>query len=612
MATARPLVEPPSSSLTYAATAAPSPRPIPIVYIAAEKRVTVQSTPTSAGPTATHTLPPTWEALWRAQWQTGPRERFGSGLEPRKAGSQRAMDQGAIAGSVIGAFLAVGLLAFCLWPFIARHIKRRRDARGHTANAETGVRPSSLEAGQAAEWDGCRGLSTDSFKGNDPQDRGGALVGLTEEPGPEPPDGSNVVPRQGVSLQQATSGADGSELRDGWAGCGIAVQGDQHAMREQSFPPTGLLPPFYGEFYPQSPSDNHAGILQGTSADYYSPEIPSEAFGMFTEPQDDVPAERLPSRGSSLRFMIKQMLPQKDSRRRTLSSHADVEATYDNATSGLSSLRGPVVLHSVLPNEEPSVPAIDTSQTQASWQHRCSRLSSTNRASPTANATSALRIVDGFSPSPPIPSSPAPGTINPMQIMPASTLSERYHQIEQELYSQALRFPLSLPSEQPLPIQYAPIITSPSPSLGPPSQEEAKASRSDQSSQKSPTAAELVEKEDVAMTDAPFHALLSPRPAPDSVRRPSRYVSEGSAQLPGPASTVPSTHSTSSTQLGTSSPESMGSSDFRTSTSPQTGLDVPSLGDAGFHCDEPRCNQVFDQPHKLKYVSLVRMCFSPC
>jgi hypothetical protein len=204
------------------------------------------------------------------------------------------------------------------------------------------------------------------------------------------------------------------------------------------------------------------------------------------------------------------------------------------------------------------------------------------------------------SPSP--PSHPAPGTVNPMQIMPASTQSERYYQTEQELYISTQEPSVSpepvLPEVRVPQIQYASIITSPSPSPGPSMQPAHSTHPSMSSHLQLPEVHEPLESDDVVMNDAPSQSHLSPMPSVEHGRRPS-YTSERSTPLPGTASTVPSSQNTPSTQLDTPSPDSGGSSDFRNSASPQMGSAVPS-GTGGYRCDEPGCTQVFDQPHKLK------------
>lgn len=101
------------------------------------------------------------------------------------------------------------------------------------------------------------------------------------------------------------------------------------------------------------------------------------------------------------------------------------------------------------------------------------------------------------------------------------------------------------------------------------------------------------------MTDIPSQSHLSPMPDYDA-RHPS-YPSDLSTPLPGPASTNPSTLNTPATQLDSPSPKSESTSDYRHSASPSNGINTISPRTGAYHCDEPGCSQVFDQPHKLKH-----------
>ena len=130
-------------------------------------------------------------------------------------------------------------------------------------------------------------------------------------------------------------------------------------------------------------------------------------------------------------------------------------------------------------------------------------------------------------------------------------------------------------------------------------------------------AVKVVAQEDIVMGDEtsqpPSIPVSSSVPMPNPGQTTSR-VSALSTQNPSAVSSTPSTHNTPSTQIDSPSPPSLESSDFRRSTSPPSGVEsgagVSSPRGGVYRCDEPGCNQVFDQPHKLKYV-LTYTCYSP-
>jgi hypothetical protein len=204
-----------------------------------------------------------------------------------------------------------------------------------------------------------------------------------------------------------------------------------------------------------------------------------------------------------------------------------------------------------------------------------------------------------------------------MDIMPASTESEVWHKTEHQLY-EAFHKPspsdstngMAIPSPSPTPpeTQAQPVFTVQSP--GSTNHTEFIPDHININDTNTTTNnitnhnndQQQFDSVDVVMLDA---AALPPNhdsnlTAPDG-RHPS-YPSDQSTPLPGPSFTDVSSQNTPSTQLDTPSPESVGSSDFRHSASPHSGGGSHSPRTGVYRCDEPGCNQSFDQPHKLKYA----------
>lgn len=432
--------------------------------------------------------------------------------------------------------------------------------------------------------------SGDSFKQPTQTSRGGPDGRPSKELGWSQ-DGSHYAGGDGNSQNPSTVGPDGGALD----------QGRSSTTAPQSLP----FPPFDGEFYPISTLDDQPGVLKGTSADYYSPNIPSEAFGMVTNPaidaKTDIPTRstRSLSRGSSLRYNVKQMFHhRKSGRDRTMSSRA----SSDDPTSP-SQPRSCTPLERIITDEDPTASPIDVSPTTSSIprQPQTKPPSPPIIKAPTRPPAALVKTPPQSSPgrfkgSPSPPTQPAPGTVNPMDIMPASTESEMWHRTEHQLFVSSFDpspgRPVSaeppgidFPSGSPTPDMWAyttETILSPTPTSSDPRLKQ-----------------EPAEDEDIVMREIPSHNYLNPMQMLGPGRHPS-IASEISTPLPGPASTVPSSQNTPSTQLDSPSPQSMGSSDFRQSASPQLGISVPSPKNGIYRCEEPGCPQFFDQPHKLK------------
>ncbi|GJN81252.1 hypothetical protein PLIIFM63780_004784 [Purpureocillium lilacinum] len=350
------------------------------------------------------------------------------------------------------------------------------------------------------------------------------------------------------------------------------------------------MPPFaypYGiEYMPESEvQDDKTGVLKGTSADYYSPSIPSEAFGMVTTPTDlDIDTSQARpsgSRSSSLRYNVRHMFRRKSGRENTIDSY--------NTTSTTGAV---TALQQIVTNEDPTESPTEVTPEMV-FPEPGKPPSPTNvpaSQSPLLARGAEIPIKHSGP-----PAHPAPGTVNPMDIMPASTESEVWHRTEQQLLASSYQSSVAIsPLGQELDAGYTQTVTSPSPTN--PTRPE-----DEQATDLAVAADEAhlgINDHDILMPDRDAHDHLSPSAMPDSNRHPS-YPSDQSTPYPEHSSTNPSSHNTPSTQVDSPSSASMNSSDYRHSVSPQPVL--PSLKPGVFRCAEPGCNQVFDQPHKLKH-----------
>lgn len=443
--------------------------------------------------------------------------------------------------------------------------------------------------------------SSDSFKQAAQMSRGGPDGRPSKDLAWASQDGSHSAGGDGQSQPSSSVGPDGA----------ISEQG-----RSSNAGPTVPFPSYDGEYYPASTHDDQPGVLKGTSADYYSPDIPSEAFGMVINEEADSPTDivnrpdRSLSRGSSLRY-VKHMFHRKSVRDRTRSSRASSEG--QSPISGAPRTRGLGPMEHIITDRDPTASPTDLSPTTTNMPRPAFRASDPpiiqvpSRSSPENSfQTPPPHSPPLFKGSPSPPTQPAAGTVNPMDIMPAMTESEKSHRIDHQLYVSAYGpSPGRLSSSEPPELEFTPGMSSPSPTSEKPPCPTHIIQSPTPTTTNPALKQEPEDDEDVAMRDIPSHNThLSPMPMLGQSRHPS-YPSEPSTPLPGLASTVPSSQNTPSTQLDSTSPQSWDSSDFRHSASPQVGLGVPSLknGVHGVHrCEEPGCSQTFDQPHKLKYV----------
>ena len=494
-------------------------------------------------------------------------------LQRRGTIVRRQLHGGAIAGTVVGVLVVACLIALCLYPVLVRRIRRRRHQDAPVDDIET-AQPTGADAMIETDVENHRRLSSnDSFK-----------------PGEQ-------THRSTFSERQS------KELRRPSRGLSYATNNDQVPIPPTSAPAEVFYPnnepqcsydngdgkadqdysQFQGEFFPQSASYTEPGMLQGTSADYYSPTIPSEAFGMMPNEGENEEVISRPSRSwsrnSSLRHNVRHLFQRRSGRERTLSSFSSHRESDDTRQSREQDAK---ILRMIVPGEDPTESPANTSPVADIF--------------PVASEANASYNYSGAG----FPSNTGTqdsNTINPIWVMQPSTDSERNHYTTYQLQNPEVC------SSPPLP--ELPTATNPETSIqaqdldsngslpyaiSPPLIENQVIFNSTGSNQ----------GQDVIMSDVSSPNHLKPATYQYDGRRLS-IASERSTPLPGPASTNPSTQNTPMTQLDSPSPpQSMGSSDFRHSQSPPLNGSVPSPKNGMYSCNEPGCSQAFDQPHKLK------------
>ncbi|KAK5998802.1 Zinc finger protein ZXDC [Cladobotryum mycophilum] len=540
-----------------------------------------------------------------SEWSTATVSADGSLL--RRNIDKRHMRGGAVAGTVVGVILGVALLAFCLYPFVVYLIKRRRGTANAPFDPEAAIAQKSDEVPDGPTGQRQRVSSSDSLQ----QQNG------------DPTHGQHGDSRSKEELDWATPrGVYDQDVmsfdgNDGW----VSDQAGHYRVQAAPFPQLGC---YDGEFAPPVAEDDQPGVLKGTSADYYSTSIPSEAFGMIPSAEStlDSPPTRTSSRGSSFRHNVIAMFRRKSGRDQTMDSISPPIAEEPLPLSAVPHLQG-TPIKPIITNGAHVESPINISPTSSNLPPLPAPQADFSAPSPPSDAEGAKTppesplVFRQFKAVPSPPVIPAPGTVNPMDIMPASTESEHWYRTEHQLYSSSYELSPDKPC-MPEPLNDS-MMLSPSPT--PPEDEMEQMEQMEQMDQmdqmdqmqptftiQSPTATtstDLAPQQEFTT----FEEVLTPRYTPEpnghaSVSPDGRngsYTSQQSTPFLGHGFTDASSHNTPSTQLDTPSPESMVSSDFRQSTSPQSVLGAPSPRTGVYRCDEPGCAQVFDQPHKLKH-----------
>ncbi len=469
--------------------------------------------------------------------------------------ARRDLSDGAVAGVTVGVVFSCLLLVFCLYPVVVGWLKRRKRER-RLEQLRRDDEAAIAQGHDASDGARPRLSSSDSLKHSNALSRGYDF------------DPAAVPQSEGVP------NPDPAPLNFG-------QYGPETATAAVEYMPTDIV-------------DDQPGILKGTSEDYYRTSIPSSAFGMVDEPVPEI-STRTTSRASSLSHNIRHMLRRKSDRNQTFNS---VNSSNNGGDQGATPLQR------IITAEEPMA----ESPTELSPSSSPAPQSPGLRAPPLATPRSLSAeppggaLSNGSSPrallkSPSPPNNPAPGTVNPMDIMAPSTESEQWHRTE---------FQLSASSYESPPTQLQPPAELDHVSPGNTNHASSPEVHVSSANEDTPEQRPFGQNYPFAGEDNLLHADNFTAAG----RHPS-FPSEYSTPLPGPGFTDVSSQNTPSTQLDTPSPDSRNSSDFRHSASPgMIANHVPSPvknQDGMYQCDEPGCTQSFDQPHKLKYIYLLRI-----
>ncbi|WDK17918.1 zinc finger protein 2 [Colletotrichum graminicola] len=533
-----------------------------------------------------------------------------------------SLSGGGVAGVVVGVIVAVFLALVCAYPFFARRRRTKKHGPPQRLDTETAFVPGPMgPSGQApAPGPGVNshlsskdslGHKTDTLRGTEKQ----------------PTKDKALYSHNGVDRPPSDELA--SHYQRGFTSDSTQPSTTtRRGTTEYSF---GRAPTWKSEAsYPWTPAGvelvatradgmDYADANHGHSATYYSPTIPSEAFGMVTPPAGEPqtispPSRRSSSQGSSLKLNLANIM-------RRISTKDSVLTR----TKGPPAQPSQPVLSEVLsdsPTEltgasfrERGPGAVSTRQLDSPIHLPVSPMSESEELDH-AQELDAKRATKRIE-SPPIlpPVVPAPGTVNPMDIMAPSNPTEHHWHTNQQLYQMA-----NSPS-RPAPTITKPAPNSPQPSQAPTPQSPPEELFEQEQHQQNFNEASKVDEnghtqvngwnstdgsnangitQDVQMSDGAHHAdstHLLPDHSQHYLDGDMTDPSEHSPPMLGHASSGPSYQSTPNTQIDSSpSPRSDGSSDIRNSTSPYPGLQ-PSP--RTFICDE--CGRFFDQVHKLNH-----------
>lgn len=503
----------------------------------------------------------------------------GPALQPR------GLSGGAKAGVSVGTIFGCIFIAFCLWPFIARCIRRRRRRHACTHSEPLPVAESwhpepMTEAQHESDQ---RRMSRDSY-------------GLG-------PGGRPSMHRQ--STKDLTIGSfDGAD--------DLVAQPPLAAVAAI---PTGLTSESPTSAPPRIETDLARMVAscesRGYSSSYYNTDIPTEAFGI-TE-YDDKRVSR--SGRSSSKFSAASIL---DSviRRATTSKTTSASTTHPG---------------------EP-ITALGISESPTELEPPSNVLSRSSRSSGSSREGDRALDLGGIdfppsSPPPAPPAQPPPGTVNPMEVMGATTTKEQTWRTNAELMNlttSPASHSLTYSETSPDSSQNAtsPPMSNGYPTADPSSQSPEPEERPSVSSPypvkdyiygggqvNDQASAPPGQVPEVFVKDEAFDAVP---PLDGEVPQYSRhrYTSSGdiyhtdnsnySTPFPAPSPSGASTLNTPDTRVTDSTPSPKPvSPEVKHGSSPNSGLSASPQTPQVLVCSQ--CKQKFDQPHKLKYVLTLKL-----
>lgn len=501
-------------------------------------------------------------------------------IPPGAALQPRGLSGGAKAGVSVGAILGCIFIGLCLWPFIARCVRRRRRRHECTHSEPLPVAESwhPEPMAEAQDESDQRRMSRDSY-------------GLG-------PDGRPSLRRQ--STKDLTIGSfDGPD--------GLVAHPPLAAVAAI---PTSLVSESPTSAPPRIDTDLARMVAscetRGYSSSYYNTDIPTEAFGISE--WDD---KRVSRSGQSSRKFSAASLLDSIIRRATTKTTSTSAAHPDEPITALGISESPTEL-------EPPTNALS----------RSSRSSDSSKEGDRALDLGGIDFPP-TSPPPAPPAQPPPGTVNPMEVMGATTAKEQTWRTNAELmnlttspathsmpYSEAASPDSSQnATSPPMPNGYPPAdlpSQSPTsedrPSISSPYPVEDYVYGGDQVNGQGAAPSQPVPE--VFIKDEAFDAVA---PLNGDIPQYSRhrYTSSGdiyhtdnssySTPFPAPSPSGASTLNTPDTRVTDSTPSPKPvSPEVKHGSSPNSGLSASPQTPQILVCSQ--CNQKFDQPHKLKYV----------
>lgn len=541
---------------------------------------------------------------------------------------------GPIAGIVVGCIAAVALACLCLYPFIVRHLKRKKrlaatqpDAEVAQAATPAGTFYQSTPANQESET---HPSSRDSLSNKNEAFNGDAKHASQEES----PKTTAAAPASPLHEHQQERGASvdhESILQRNYSLSGRRDSevslGTHPRWNTQGPPPISTS----GIELSTTRADGleYSDAMAGQSASYYSPTVPSEAFGMATPPQNDEPQFSAPgrttSRASSLKYNLLSLMRRvssKDTEKATPSPAMEPQAGSWLPPHHQDTMRGEMS-ESPVAHDGPSFrdfgyPASQTARLASPVALPMSPASTAGHEEGTPEPTTRSAVADRSSPPILPPSSPAPGTVNPMDIMRPSNQSEHVWHTDRELYY------LANPHVSPPRKTATPEAPAADPAVDeaqeevtqaptPASHEEPYIAVKPDPEQapaqpQAPHTPAAIPGDDTNMPDAHMKYDFNHLTPAQHGRNPSITTSldgswtdrsDRSTPLPSHFSSGPSHHNTPNTQMTdvSPSPRSDGSNDIRHAVSPYGAVGMGASPQI-YTCDE--CNRGFDQIHKLK------------
>lgn len=533
---------------------------------------------------------------------------------------------GPIAGIVVGCIAAVALACLCLYPFIIRRIKRKKRLAATQPDAEVAQVPVAdnpfEEAAATNQGSDTHPSSRDSLSNKNEPFTGDAKGTDKDESSPKTAAQAPTSPVHEQPLERGASVDHESILQRNYSLLGRrdseVSTGTHPRWNTQGPPPISTS----GIELSSTRADGleYSEAMAGQSASYYSPTVPSEAFGMATPPQNDEPQfsaapARTTSRASSLKQNLLAMMRRvssKETDKASPSPAVDTSAGPWLPPQRQGTTRGELsespVVHDGPSFRDFGYPPSQPNRLASPVALPMSPASTAGTPGHDEGTPEPTRSMASDRSTPPVlpPSSPAPGTVNPMDIMRPSNQSEQVWHTDRELFY--LDNPHVSPPRKtatPPPIDDEPplkeVVQAPTPA----SAEEPQIAIKTEPGQapEAPHTPGTLPSQDIHMADVSTkydYSHLTPaqhgRNSSISTSLDGSDRSDHSTPLPSHFSSGPSQHNTPNTQMTDISPSPRSDADIRNASSPYAGAGTsPHV----YTCDQ--CQRPFDQIHKLNH-----------